>query len=686
MSMVYPKFQQYQIIEYDGDNALILQYKDEIISEFMNQLPHLEINDGLNTILSKVKGAPAFIYCNPTNIAYVIDKIKEKNASLKRDGKKLFFYIRVLKDLNIESGYIIPIYKNTIINIPFEANEYLLKNFRYEGYIFPENHKIKIGAINEKYLQKQFNTDKEIKKVAINKLVGETDEKFHLKYKKFNFFLYKDDPELEHPVNSLWQNIDIDFDILNGMNKNEEWINKGYKFNEHQKDGIKFLTYNKKGFIFDTTGLGKSLQVLCASIAVKSKKTLILTIKDDKKKWADLIKDMGFEVNVLGGTKKINYNRDAEYDILNYDSLDKYCKKTAPINLLEQLYECIIADECHNLRNSTSTKSKRANQLFNKRFVQYIFGASASPFENNEHFMDMCSIMNIEIGRLIPVWNKGYNAFKERLDDFKIVYCNGVKMTRNNNTFVTVGMLKDDKGLNIYNSNSHELAQRIKYSFLCRTNDDIPGFPIKRVHELKVEMTPFEQSEYERYKKELKKLYSDKDKYGNINEDLPIFVKLREFLSKVAVPHTTNFAIKKAKNGEKIIIFTHFKEEFELLCQNLAGYAVWVHAEKKERWRKKENYEIVNEFKTSKEYNIIIGNIQTLGTAHNIPEAHHTLINSPNWNNGEHEQAMGRNWRINTPHDVHAWFWIVEDSEVETVYFRAKAKKENTKILLGIKN
>lgn len=680
------KFEQYRLIKYEGNNPLIAKYINEITSRFLSELPKMDIYSQLPNILSKPKSSPSFIYCNPSDIRHIIGALKTKNEELKRDDKKLFFYIEILKTPHIAQGKFLPIYKHTSVDIPPEINEYLVKNFRYEGYTFPMGHKIKVGELNEKYIQEQFNTNKKVGEVAVEKLIGETSEKFHLKYKNFNFFVNKNDTGLEHPVKKLWEELPIDFDALNEMNKNKEWVEKGYKLNEHQREGIRFLVYKQKGFIFDTTGLGKSLQAFYASVVTSSRKTLIITIKDDKKKWQDLVNENGFEANVLGGTRKIKYNEAAQYDILNYESLDKYCKKGAAINLLEKRYECVIADECHNLRNSSATKSRRGNQLFNKPYVKYVFGLSASPFENNEHFMDMCSIMNVEIGTLIPLWKYGFNSFKERLDRFKLDYCNGVLMKRNNTTFVATGLSKDGNGLNIYNSNTPELAQRIKYSFLCRTNKDIPNFPVKRIHELTTEMSSFEHSEYESYKKQLKEQYSDKERYGNINESLPMFVKLREFLSKVAVPHTVNFAIQKAKKKEKIIIFTHFKEEFELLCQKLAGYAVWVHAEKKSRWRKKENHEIVSEFKKSADYNIIIGNIQTLGTAHNIPEAHHTIVNSPNWNNGEHEQAMGRNWRINTPHDVNAWFWIVEDSEVETVYQRANSKRENTLILLGLEN
>lgn len=686
----YPKFQQHQLIEYKGDNPLIIKYTDFIVKKFISTLPNLDLETGIIQLLTKPKFAPLCIFCNPANMGKIISEIKRKNEQLKTEGKKMFFYINVIRNSEVAINKFIPVYKHNNVDVDPEINEYLLKNFRYEGYAFPETHKIKIGERNERYLQEQFNTTKDIKEVQLDKLIGETDEKFHVKYKKFNFFLYKDDPDLENPVETLWKSLDIDFDVLNKMNKNQEWVEKGYQLNEHQEEGIKFLVYNKKGFIFDTTGLGKSLQAFYSSVVVKSKKTLILTILEDKIKWKRLVEECGFRANLLGGTKKINYDEDAEYDILNYESLDKYCKKGAKINLLEKRYECVIADECHNLRNSTSTKSKRANKIFNKTYVKYIFGLSATAVEKNEHFMDMCSIMNIEISTLIPLWNSGYNSFKERLDNFRLTYCNGVMMKNRDKTFIATGLSKDKDGLNIYNTNTYELAQRIKYSFLCRTNEDIPNFPIKRIHELKVEMTPFEQSEYERYKMQLKakyrKINKEKEERNEmtINEDLPMLVKLREFLSKVSVPHTVNFALKKAKAGEKFIIFTHFKEEFELLCQYLAGYAVWVNAEKKGRWRNKENHEIVEEFKKSKEHNIIIGNIQTLGTAHNIPEAHHTMINSPNWNNGEHEQAMGRNWRLNTPHDVNAWFWIVEDSEVEVVYNRSKSKKNNTQILLGI--
>ena len=122
-----------------------------------------------------------------------------------------------------------------------------------------------------------------------------------------------------------------------------------------------------------------------------------------------------------------------------------------------------------------------------------------------------------------------------------------------------------------------------------------------------------------------------------------------------------------------------------MICERLIGEIVWVNTLKSKRWKKlANNFLVIENFKTSKTYNAIVGNIKTLGAGHNIKEGDVVILNSPNWAYSEHEQAMGRPWRLDRINPVDIYTFNFPDTEVEKVFKKAKSKKENMEKLLNL--
>ena len=162
--------------------------------------------------------------------------------------------------------------------------------------------------------------------------------------------------------------------------------------------------------------------------------------------------------------------------------------------------------------------------------------------------------------------------------------------------------------------------------------------------------------------------------------------RLRQFMAMEAITPSLNYIKNKTEDGHRFIVFTHFKEEFDEFKKQVeeAGIkTLWVNANKQKTYNKMDNFEIVDLFNNDHSYSVIFGNIETLGTAHNIPSAMYSLVNSPDWANRNHEQGEGRNWRINRIGDVVTIYPIFKDTIVENVFDRAKGKKSNANILFG---
>ena len=93
--------------------------------------------------------------------------------------------------------------------------------------------------------------------------------------------------------------------------------------------------------------------------------------------------------------------------------------------------------------------------------------------------------------------------------------------------------------------------------------------------------------------------------------------------------------------------------------------------------------EKIDLFQNSEDIRVIVGNIKTLGTGHNLTKGDIVIVNTPNWNSGEHEQSEDRAWRLGRTDEVNVYYALFEGTHEEDVYNRSISKKENKEILLG---
>lgn len=665
--MNYPRFEQYQLLDYKGNNSLIIKLKQKYVNYLLSKS-----DDNLNELEYNVKKRkPIYLIINPSSYGHVIETLNNIKGRKK-------YYIKCFHNKNVNQKRYISVYKEDFMLLSEEQNEYLLKNFLYNPFLLDNALKLDVGQLNEKFLNQQFNTDKKIKQITIDSIAGETDNFFHFTYKNNDFFLKKEDEKLKNPIHELIDSTPFDEDYYNELCQWPEWKEKNYKLTSHQIIGIKSILHFKRFAIFDRAGTGKTILSICAALASGSKKILVVTQLNLKTQWIDFIKH--FQESVTSFDSNFDdLDEFSKFHVIHYNQLDNNRgSKKHKYDFNQFDYDFIIADEAHEVKNITGIRGKYIKKLISKKSCEYVVPLTASPFETNEQVYQIYYNFGINANGMIPVDEYNFQKIIDKQNEFKIRYCNGIFMKKNGKSFVTT----------FGDSNTYELAQRLKYSFLCRTSNDIEGFPDIKIHTMNFNMGAVANSEYLRYKTELKEHYEKmKAKMGDnmtINEDLPILSKIREFLAEQAAEQTVNLARLKVKQGKKVIIFTHFQSEFDLLTQYLNEDAVWVHVTKKNRWNREENDDIIKLFKTSPDKNILIGNIKTLGTGHNIPQADVAILNSPNWAYGEHMQAMSRPRRLNRAEQVDVFFWMIKDTEIEKVFETNERKRKNTNILLGL--
>lgn len=237
-----------------------------------------------------------------------------------------------------------------------------------------------------------------------------------------------------------------------------------------------------------------------------------------------------------------------------------------------------------------------------------------------------------------------------------------------------------ENGQRVENTNSVELNQRIKHIQIRRTKKEVfHNFPEKYSFPIYYALTPKEIVEYRELWAEYLSVKNQNKYTDDELEKMSESIKVRQFLAKIKAPHTLNFIENKIENGQKAIVFTHFKEEFELILEGLGKKAVGI----KSSMSPEKKQEVIDKFQKDENILAIVGNIKTLGTGHNLTKGDIIVFNSPDWNSGEHEQGEDRAYRLGRDGDVDCYYCLFEGTHEEEVYQRSLQKRENKQTFLN---
>lgn len=732
---------EYELFFYFGKNPFILSLRDKVMLGISGKTHPIST---FATVLSQDRRTPKVIYCNKSQYSALQDIITNYNNGLKNEGKKPK-YLCLRHNPHVGDGFGL-MYEDTQSGALDEfETEFLQKNLKYPG--LKLGFKLGVWGENVTLLQERFSTTKEMTEVTVDQLMGITQDLYQFKFKETYFFLKKDC--CENPFTKRYSGESIDIEGLNRRCQWPEWVENGYQLKPHQIDGIRFLKYSKRGCIFDSTGVGKTIQAICAAIEDKCRKILIITIANDKVKWErnchwwgltttliegnesgtksakilqwradapntalqgyckqwkkkpnvletisttlgidipqeshwDLVlkikKDGDSHMHTLQWVDKVENTRwdtSADVTIINYDVLPSVKEKS----VLWDGFDCVIVDECHKVKEANTIQSKTINKICNAS--ARVYGLSATPIENNENMFNVLRNLGISIDTVIPMAKTPYSDSASMFDSFIKRYCAGWEMTKGGKKILIRGFERN--GEKILNTNTAELANIIRSTYIRRTETDIEGFPQKTVFPLYVNLDGEGMKEYQAI---IDGVAAD-PAYTDGVESLMENMRLRQFMSKKAIPTTCGFVKSIVDSGNRCVVFTHFMEEFDEMKMQFEALGVkclWVNANSQKSWKKKDNFEIVDEFNSNMEYQVLFGNIETLGTAHNIPSANYCVVNSPDWANRNHTQGEGRIWRLNRVGDVFIVYPIFKGTIVETIFDRAEGKKSNFNILFA---
>lgn len=531
------------------------------------------------------------------------------------------------------------------------------------------NRVVNITTYLGEELKTKLNLDFTPERILIEFMLAETDKAYHI-YGKLTkksesklFWL----PKTQVTDDPYFEKIDVDVDFTK---YNEILSLNNKKLYQHQEEGIKFLLSRNGCILADDMGLGKSIQSIIAAIESGAKKILIVCPSSTKINWDREINVFSDETTIIDG-KKFS---DAKFTIINFDilknfhTLVKKGKESEHPTIHRQLanagFDLCIIDEAHYLKNNDSIRGKIMVELVVKHNIEKVWLLTGTPVANRP--MDFFNLLKIIKSPIAQNWQH-----------YATRYCEGRKFFRT---------LKNGQKKQIWltdgASNLEELSSKTKNIVLRRLKTEVLDMPDKVITPMYHLLDSKQKKQYEYLWEEYilaKKAIGKKVKEDQ--KDLVELILLRQFIAQQAIPYTIEMVENAIEMGRKVIVFTSFTEELNVIADHFGKAAVRHNGPMTNGMKQKS----VDAFQTNDKIKVFVGNIKSAGVGITLTEGTVVIFNSFDWVTGNNEQAEDRAFRIGQKNDVNVYYQLFDDTISTRMWDMLKNKKEVINTILGEK-
>ena len=465
--------------------------------------------------------------------------------------------------------------------------------------------------------------------------------------------------EWEVPVTSLSKLIQdlpyIDEVKLHIQNEDREVVKSSLSLSyktqpyPYQLEGIQYGLEHDRWLLLDDMGLGKTLMTLYLAEELKAQRgiqhcLIICGINALKSNWKkevakhtdDTCIVLGERVNSKGRVSYATIDERAKqlkdpieefFVIANVETF-RSPKVIEAYRKSKNKFDLIIVDECHKIKSKTSQQG--ANIL--KLDAPYKVAATGT------------LIMNNPLDAYVPLTWIGANC--SNLTNFKKYYCtmggfNGTQVIG----FKHMDVLKD------------QLSQ----CSLRRTKDLLELPPKNIIHEL-LDMNDDHRKFYDRIKDGIK---DEVDKVElNTNSLLALATRLRqasvcpsilstENISSTKIDRAVELAEQIVENGDKVVLFSNFKEPVSLLAERLQQYNPVIGTGDISDADFSDN---IDRFQTDPTCKVFIGTISKMGTGITLTAASYAIFIDCAWTAAVNTQCEDRIYRIGTSKPVFIYY------------------------------
>lgn len=429
----------------------------------------------------------------------------------------------------------------------------------------------------------------------------------------------------------------------------------------YQIEGVKYGLNHDKWLLLDAPGLGKTIQLTCLAEELKKRDNIehclvicgINTLKSNWKREIELhsklsSRILGERLNkrgrfVVGGIKERLEDLESDisefFIITNIETLrdDRIIKQ---LNSGKNKIDMIIFDECHCAKSPSASQTKGLLKL---KDAKYKVAATGTLLLNNP------------VDSYIPLhWIGEENC---TFSNFKYYYCE-------------FGGAFNDQLLGF--RNTHVLKSQIEQCSLRRTKD-LLDLPEKTIIDEYIDMNDDHRLFYDNIKNGVK----DQVDKVNLNTAtlLSMVTRLRQATACPSILTTENISSTKidrccelvqqiVDNGEKVVVFSTFKETLNPLYERLSQYHPTLNTGDVPDdiiVKNKDN------FQEKDDSSVFLATWQKMGTGITLTRASYAIFLDTPWTAGVYEQAQDRIHRIGTKKPVFIYNLICKDSVDERV-------------------
>lgn len=440
---------------------------------------------------------------------------------------------------------------------------------------------------------------------------------------------------------------------------------------DYQYEDIKWLLNNPNCLLLNPPGLGKTLETIYLAEELKSQENyehclIICGINSLKNNWKKEIQRHSSEQCIIIGEKinskgKVSYTSIKDRAEQLYNKIDEYFVILNIESLRDNLivdairnsknnFDLILFDEVHKSKTPSSQQGKNLLKLtqVGKRHVG----------------MTGTLLMNSPLDAFVPL--KFIGKENSTWTNFKNYYCIFEQKFGHNQIvgYKNINVLKDEIE-----------------SCSLRRDKSILNLPPKTIIPEYIDMDTTQQKFYENI---MNGILDEVDKVKiNATNLLGLITRLRQATSSPSVLSTSNIVPTKLEravdlveeiisNGEKVVIFSYFKEPLYILQERLKQYKPLLGTGDLED---KEVSDNIDKFQSDHEYKVFLGTVQKMGTGVTLTAASYEIHIDTAWTYAEFEQTCDRCWRVGTPKPVIIYDLICTGTIDERVWNLLNKKK-----------
>jgi len=426
----------------------------------------------------------------------------------------------------------------------------------------------------------------------------------------------------------------------------EPFVKDEIEYYDHQIDGIRQMIKMRNFLLADDMGLGKSLQALtvaCADIKRGwAEKILVVCPINLKTNWSEEIEKftrlpymiLGQAVHpkdperLVSLSPKKREEQLAEFAnwtgpkvlIANYEQASKHLVEWNKI-----AFDIVIFDEAHYLKNPKAARTKACHKISYNR----VFPLTGTPQLNQVD----------ELWGILHLIDRG-------------AYPNYWKFV---NRYCVFGGYEGKKIVGV--KNEKELTRNLQAIMIRRLKKDVLDLPEVQIIQKKISLNDKQQKLYDQVADELQLDRYDLADPEEIENALTKLLRLKQICgstftftqedSSAKLDVAVEDAVEILRSGEKLVVFTQFRDILELFCRRLDAAApqfdIWeLHGDVPTYNRQK----VVREWGNHKKPAAIVCGLQVAGIGLNMTAASHGQFLDKLWVPGLNQQAIDRLHRI----------------------------------------